>query len=285
MPTTEPLTDVLRERYLDLVKRSLTGALAEDNDSILGGVRTDGSGSIPKRVADRVGKAARRFNVEIAYRKPYDPQLRETGRDWPSRAESMIGLRRMQNLQDCIATIVEDDVPGDLIETGVWRGGACIFMKANLVAWGVTDKTIWVADSFQGLPPPNAADFPADEGDDLHRLGGLAVGVDTVRSNFRRYGLLDDQVTFLPGWFKDTLPTAPIEQLSLMRLDGDMYESTIQAIEPLYPKLSSGGFCIIDDWGSHVSQAQQAVHDYRAEHGITEPIIDIDGTGAFWRKA
>ena len=245
------LTDELRSLYLDLVKRSLTGALAEDNDSILGGVRTAGSPSFKKRVAGAVGDLAQKANIEIAVKKPYDHTRRESGLDWPSRAESMIGLRRMTNIQECIAQIVADDVPGDLIETGVWRGGACIFMKANLRAWGDTDRTVWLADSFEGLPKPNAALYPADQGDTLHKQTGLAVGADQVRHNFERYGLLDDRVRFLVGWFKDTLATAPVEQLSLMRLDGDMYESTIQAIEPLYPKLSPGGFCIIDDFGSH----------------------------------
>jgi len=279
------LTDELRSLYLDLVKRSLTGALAEDNDSILGGVRTAGSPSFKKRVAAAVGDLAQKANFEIAYKKAYDPTLRESGLDWPSRAESMIGLRRMTNIQECIAQIVADEVPGDLIETGVWRGGACIFMKANLRAWGDTTRTVWLADSFEGLPRPNAALYPADEGDRLHEQTGLAVGADQVRHNFERYGLLDDRVEFLVGWFKDTLPTAPVERLSLMRLDGDMYESTIQAIEPLYPKLSPGGFCIIDDFGSHPAQAGQAIHDYREQHGITEEIVTIDEFGAYWRKS
>ena len=280
-----PTPAALRTLYLDLMKRSLTGALAEDNDSVLGGVRWQGSDSMKKRAASAAARLAGRFNLEIAYKKPYDPALRDLGRDWPSRAESMIGLARMYNLQECIASIIEDDIPGDFIETGVWRGGACIFMRANLAAWADTDRKVWVADSFEGLPKPDPARFPADKGDELFKLGGLAVGVDQVKHNFRRYGLLDDQVEFLVGWFKDTLPVAPLDKLALIRLDGDMYESTIQAIEVLYPKLSPGGFCIIDDFGSHVSQAQQAVHDYRKEHGITEEIIDIDGTGAFWRKA
>ena len=280
-----PTPAALRTLYLDLMKRSLTGALAEDNDSVLGGVRWQGSDSMKKRAASAAARLAGRFNLEIAYKKPYDPALRDLGRDWPSRAESMIGLARMNNLQECIASIIEDDIPGDFIETGVWRGGACIFMRANLAAWADTDRKVWVADSFEGLPKPDPARFPADKGDELFKLGGLAVGVDQVKHNFRRYGLLDDQVEFLVGWFKDTLPVAPLDKLALIRLDGDMYESTIQAIEVLYPKLSPGGFCIIDDFGSHVSQAQQAVHDYRKEHGITEEIIDIDGTGAFWRKA
>jgi len=271
-------------RYLDLLKRSLTGALAEDNDSILGGVRTAGSTSLKRRVANFTGRMASRVNVEIAYKKPYDPALREVGRDWPSRAESMIGLRRMENIQHCVQTVLDDDVPGDLIEAGVWRGGACIFMKANLVARGDTRRVVWVADSFQGLPPPNASRYPADTGDDLHTRSGLSVGADQVRHNFERYGVLDDRVKFLVGWFKDTLPTAPMEALSVMRLDGDMYESTWQAIEALYPKLSPGGFCIIDDFGSHASQAGQAILDYRTAHGIAEEIVDVDGFGAYWRR-
>jgi O-methyltransferase len=270
--------------YLDLLKRSLTGALTEDNDSILGGVRTAGSRSWKRRLANFAGQAAARLNVEIVYKKAYDPTSREVGRDWPARAESMIGLRRMDNIQHCVQAVLADDVPGDLIETGVWRGGACIFMKANLVAGGDTDRTVWVADSFQGLPAPNVTLYPADTGDDLYTRSGLSVGADQVRHNFARYGLLDERVRFLVGWFKDTLPTAPIERLSLMRLDGDMYESTWQAIEALYPKLSPGGFCIIDDFGSHQSQAGLAVRDYRKANGIDEEIIDIDGFGAYWRR-
>jgi O-methyltransferase len=263
------------------MKRSLTGALTEDASRILG---ASTAATLPKRAAHAVGRLASRFGVEIALKKPYNPQLREVGQDWPSRAESMIGLKRMDNLRECIELIERDDVPGDLIETGVWRGGACIFMKANLEAWGDTTRTIWLADSFEGLPKPSADLYPADAGDRLHQEGNLAVGPAQVRHNFERYGLYDDRIKFLVGWFKDTLPTAPIEQLSLMRLDGDMYESTIQAIEALYPKLSPGGFCIIDDFGSHASQAGQAIHDYRKAHGIDEEIVQIDPFGAYWRK-
>lgn len=283
--TSEGLSEELRSLYLDLIKRTLTGALAEDNDSILGGVRTAGSPSRIKRAANTVGRLAQRANVEISLKKPYDPRSREIGMDWPSRAESMIGLRRMENIQQCVAAIVADQIPGDLIETGVWRGGAVIFMQANLKAWGATNRTVWAADSFQGLPRPNVADYPADQGDTFYKQTGLGVGADVVRHNFERYGLWDDNVQFLVGWFKDTLPTAPIESLSLMRLDGDLYESTIQALDALYPKLSVGGFCIIDDYGTLVSQAQAAVHDYRRKHGINDEIIDIDGSGAYWRKS
>ncbi|MBJ7289754.1 TylF/MycF/NovP-related O-methyltransferase [Williamsia sp.] len=283
----DPSTEIaeIRRLYLEIVKRSLTGALAEDNDSVLGGVRWKGNPSRIKRLANAVAGFADRFDVEIAIKRPYDAERREAGLDWPSRAESMIGLRRMTNIEECIRAVITDEVEGDLIETGVWRGGATIYMKANLRAWNDTTRTLWVADSFEGLPPPDATRYPADTGDRNHELGGLAVGAQQVRHNFDRYGLLDDRVRFLVGWFKDTLPTAPIESLAVMRLDGDMYESTIQALDSLYPKLSPGGFCIIDDYGSHSSQAGKAVRDYRRDHGIDDEIVDIDGSGAFWRRS
>jgi O-methyltransferase len=270
--------------YLDLLKRTLTGAVQEDNDSILGGVRTAGSPVMRKRLADATGRAFQRFGFELSYKKPYDPELRAIGRDWPARADSMIGLRRMENIQYCVETVIREDVPGDLIETGVWRGGATIFMRGVLKAHGDTTRKVWCADSFQGLPAPDPVRYPADAGDTFHKKEGLAVGVEQVKHNFERYGLLDEQVEFLVGWFKDTLPTAPIDQLAVMRLDGDLYESTWQAIEALYPRLSPGGFCIVDDYGDLVAQCQRAIHDYRDAHGITEEIIDVDGFGAYWRK-
>ena len=111
----------------------------------------------------------------------------------------------------------------------------------------------------------------------------LAVTVDDVRSNFARYGLLDDQVEFLVGWFADTLATAPIEKLAVMRLDGDFYESTMDALSALYPKLSVGGYVIIDDYGC-IDACRAAVHDYREAHGITDEIKLIDWTGAYWKR-
>ena len=169
--------------------------------------------------------------------------------------------------------------PGDLIETGVWRGGATIFMRAILKARGVTDRLVWVADSFAGLPPPDTARYPQDEGITLHQFPQLAVPLERVQDNFRRYGLLDEQVRFLKGWFRDTLPTAPIERLAILRLDGDLYESTIQALDSLYHKLSVGGFVIVDDYGN-VAACRQAVHDFRAEHGSPTRSSRLTGAGS-----
>jgi len=207
---------------------------------------------------------------------------REEGTDWPSYADTMIGLRRLDNLQECIESVLRDNVPGDLIETGVWRGGACIFMRGVLRAYGVEDRRVYAADSFQGLPAPDAEKYPDDRGDIHHFHQFLAVSEEQVRRNFERYGLLDDQVVFLKGWFKDTLPHAGIGALSVLRLDGDMYESTMDALNALYPKLSPGGYCIIDDFV--LPNCRKAVDDYRAAHGIRDPIRTIDPTSSYWRN-
>jgi hypothetical protein len=208
---------------------------------------------------------------------------RALGSVWPTRAHTMIGLKRLDNLQFCVEQVLSDGVPGDLIETGVWRGGACIFMRAILQAYGDSSRTVWVADSFAGLPPPDADSYPADTGDLHHTHDVLAVSRETVANIFAAYGLLDNQVRFLQGWFKDTLPEAPIRQLAVMRLDGDMYESTIQALDALYDRLSPGGFIIIDDY--YLEPCAQAVQDFRDRRGIADPIHDIDGTGGYWRRS
>jgi O-methyltransferase len=210
-------------------------------------------------------------------------RARADGRDWPARAHTMIGFKRLANLRACVETVLDDAVPGDLIETGVWRGGATIFMRTILKARGVTDRIVWVADSFAGLPPPDTANYPHDQGITLHQFPQLAVSLERVQDNFRRYGLLDDQVRFLKGWFRDTLPSAPIERLAVLRLDGDLYESTIQALDALYDKVSPGGFVIVDDY-HNVAACRQAVLDFRIKHGITDPIQTIDWGGAFWRR-
>ncbi|MFE0019914.1 TylF/MycF/NovP-related O-methyltransferase [Amycolatopsis sp. NPDC059021] len=206
-------------------------------------------------------------------------------------ADTMIGWPRLDNVRTCVETALRDGVPGDLIETGTWRGGACVFMRAILRAWDVRDRTVWLADSFAGFPEPDTERFPADEffktdtvKKYLDDLGyPIAIDLSEVEARFRQYGLLDEQVRFLPGYFSETLPNAPIPQLAVLRLDGDLYESTYAALEFLYPKLSAGGFCIIDDYS--LETCRQAVGDYRHTHGIEEPIEEIDWTGVFWRKA
>ncbi len=203
----------------------------------------------------------------------------------PSIAHTLVGLERLDNLRFCIEDVLKNEVPGDLIETGVWRGGATIFMRSILKAHGVEDRRVWVADSFEGFPPPDAEKYPQDEGDRSHTVNpNIIPSLDRVKDNFERYGLLDGQVRFLKGWFRDTLPEAPLEELAVVRLDGDMYESTMDALVNLYPKLSIGGYLIVDDYGCFPA-CRQAVHDYRESHGIEEDIRSVDWTGVFWQRS
>lgn len=213
----------------------------------------------------------------------YKQEDRLNGKDWPLYADSMIGYKRLSNVQDCVIDVINKNIEGDLIETGVWRGGTVIFMRGILKAYGIVDRTVWAADSFEGLPHPDAEKYPADKDDKFYTFDELRVSLDIVKENFKKYGLLDEQVQFLKGWFKDTLPTALIKKLAVLRLDGDMYESTMDALLHLYPKLSEGGYLIIDDWGS-VDGCRKAVEDYRKQMGITEQIIPIDEDGIFWQK-
>ncbi len=224
----------------------------------------------------------RKRNFSISKLKYVSKENRIGGLDWPANAKTMIGYKRLTNIEYCIRTIWNDGIEGDLIETGVWRGGASIFMKAVLNELKISDKNVWLADSFQGLPKPKKK-FADDRSSNLHKQRILKVSKEEVENNFRSFDLLDDQVKFIEGWFDETLPDAPIRKLSLLRLDGDYYESTIIALECLYPKLAIGGFVIIDDFNAFKS-CKKAVLDYRFANDISEKMIEIDKHAIFWRK-
>jgi O-methyltransferase len=261
--------------YLDLMKRVLTRSGFEE-------ARDLRPSNWVRFLVDPAQRVLSRRGYRLVHDEIVPGRFRDEGRDWPASAETMIGLRRLDNVQHCVETVLDDGVPGDLIEAGVWRGGAAIFMRAVLAAHEVTDRVVWLADSFEGLPPSTHV-VDVAERMDFHGIPFLEVSEEIVRNNFARYGLLDDQVRFLVGWFRDTLPSAPIDEIAVARLDGDLYESTWDAISALYPKLSPGGYLIIDDY-TDIPACAKAVQDYRLEHQIEEPIEEIDWTGVFWRK-
>lgn len=230
--------------YLDLMKLVLTGMIYED---------------LPA------------YQPWMPAGMPYDAQVRAQGNDWPSQAHTMVGLERLENVRQCAESVLMEGIPGDLADCGTWRGGCAIFMRAILAEYGDLGRKVWVADSFQGLlaRPPG------------HEI--LAVPQEEVQRNFRLYGLLDDQVQFIPGWFHESLPGAPVGKLSVLRLDGDHYVAQMPALENLYPRLSEGGYVIIDDYPG-IPETKQAVEDYRAREGITTPIRQA-GAAGWWRKS
>jgi O-methyltransferase len=271
-----PLDNAAADLYVDLLKKCLTRSI------FLEAYRDPNPSGMRKRaIYALLRPLLARYGLSLKARVPSEVTryLRMDGLDWPADAETMAGMRRLDNLHACVSNVLRQDVPGDLIETGVWRGGACILMRGVLKAFGDSERTVWVADSFEGLPRPSPGQYPADTGSDLwEKSATLAVSIDQVKENFARYGLLDDQVRFLKGWFRDSLPGAPIDRLAVLRLDGDMYESTIDALRHLYPKVSIGGYVIVDDYGA-VPACKQAVHDFRDQYHISDPIQEIDWTG------
>lgn len=273
--TASPAVDL----YLDVMAKMLTRYGFEGRNVT---VKLK-SRSYESYLWDLVRGAMKGRDIRMVEAAEFDGSRREEGRDWPADAETMIGLKRMANVRFCVESVLSDGVPGDLIETGAWRGGSTIYMRAILKAYGDTGRTVWVADSFEGLPAFDGR-FAADAGDQHHTRDELAISVNSVKDNFRRYDLLDDQVKFLVGWFSDTLPTAPIEHLAMLRLDGDMYSSTMDALDALYDKVSPGGYVIVDDHGA-VPACAQAIEDFRTARGITVPLETIDWAGVFWRKA
>lgn len=215
---------------------------------------------------------------------PYDAELRREGRLYPTEAYSMVGELRLDSLEKACLEVINNSVPGDFAECGVWRGGCGILMKAVLRdrrAEG--SRRVWLFDSFEGAPPPR---LPEDSGDRHFAYSHIfAVSKEAVEANFRAMNLLDGGVVFRQGWFSDTVPAAhDLQSIAVLRLDGDMYESTKVCLDWFYPRISKGGYVLIDDYYV-LDGCRRAVDDYRSEHEITATILASDWNGVYWLKA
>jgi O-methyltransferase len=264
-PRPRPGEEHLRAAYLELLKLCL-GDLA--------GART--------LSVQRTGDT-RRFDSPVFSRElgPKELPLRAMGGDWPFSGMTMVGLSRLDDLQACVESVVADQVEGDVIEAGTWRGGASILARATLDSLGADERTVWVADSFEGLPPPDP-EFPEDKELDLSGIDFLAVPPEEVRSHFARFGC-EHGIELVEGLFDETLPSLREHRWAVVRLDGDTYEATWIGLESLYPGLSAGGYLIVDDYVL-LEECRRAVDEYRSEHGITEPIEKVDWNGIRWRR-
>jgi O-methyltransferase len=252
-----PDAETLRVAYLDLLKLSLCD---------LAGTTSTSVGAMP---------GGRVMSRELS---GDGLRLRAAGMDWPLQGLTMVGLGRLDDLQACVESVVADGVHGDLIEAGAWRGGASILMRATLDALG-DERTVWVADSFQGFPEAQA---PDDGSIDLGAFDFLRVSLAEVRDSFARFGC-ERGVRFVPGFFQDTLGALGGERWAIVRLDADSYEATREALRRLYPGLAAGGQLIVDDYGSFEG-CRRAVDEFRAEHGIAEPLRAVDSTCVRWRR-
>ncbi len=257
--------------YIELLKKTLTASLYDESAWVT-------AESSKNAFIKRLHRVLRRKSLLLVKTRPMDDAKRQVGQDWPLFGFTMAGHRRLDNVQFCVEDVLRRGVPGDLMETGVWRGGTTIFMRALLKAHDIEDRKVWAADSFEGLPKPK----DALDGWDYSQIDFLTVSLEQVRSNFEKFDLLDEQVEFLKGWFCDTLPSAPVKKLAVLRLDGDMYSSTMDALQHLYHKVSAGGYVIVDDYYSWPA-CRRAVTEFLAQHSLQPEILQIDWTGAYWR--
>ena len=297
------------ELYLDLMKRILVNIIYEDTPYLF------------------YGKTKK---PELADSFALDRRI--MGEDFPTKAHTCVGMKRLDNIQYCAEQILKNNIPGDFLEAGVGRGGASIFMRSILKVYGIKDRKVVACDAFsdnvgkkvnpvllgglvfilsvlskakrkklltklQRRRSKDDRSFPAvndpsDEWTDLVYFGlknnnhmvrhSPASSLKDVKSHFSRYNLFDEQTVFLKGFFEDTLQNAPVDQIALLRLDGDTYESTKTAIDNLYPKLSQGGFCIVDDYYSF-SDCQKAIDEYRENNNMKSELKSIDNMSCYWK--
>ena len=232
-----------------------------------------------------LAKHAQRFfesRGRLVFARPekFDQSQRLLGLDWPHEAETMIGVKRLEQFHHALHTCDNEKVRGDILEAGVWRGGAVIFAAAYLSSENPFSRRVIAADSFDGLPPPDPR-YPVDIGDLHSTVDFLRVSEAEVRANFRKFGISTDLVDFLPGWFEDTLPGLKNRDLAILRMDGDMYSSSTHILSALFDRVSPGGFIIVDDYA--LKGARAAVHDFLSTRGLSPKIVDIDGSGAYFR--
>jgi O-methyltransferase len=253
-----PKPDRLRGAYLDLLKLCLCDLAGTSTTSV--GRNEEGVVASRELEGDQL-------------------RLRAAGMDWPLHGLTMVGLNRLDDLQACVESVVREGVEGDLIEAGSWRGGASILMRATLDSLGDRQRTLWVADSFQGFPSTGKAE---GDGDQWAEMDFLEVPLEEVRENFARFGC-DQGVRFVEGFFEETMPELSGRRWAIVRLDGDTYEATWVTLQHLYPGLSAGGYLIVDDYGA-LEDCRRAVDEFRRRHGITEALDEVDWTCVRWRR-
>jgi hypothetical protein len=232
--------DSQRCAYLDLLKACLTASHLPSRTFCA-----------PRTIGER---------IRCAIRRPG-----ETGRalaqDHDIRAlrYTDTGRPQLDHLQMCVETIVRDRIAGDIVETGVSRGGTLMLMLAVLHQLHVSDRRIWACDVFNGA----SADTVMD-----------------IQSAIDRFDLRRDvPVTFVEGAWDAPVRTIPIESIALLRLDTATCEQTLHVLESLYARMAEGGIVIASRFG--VSEAcRRAVTDFRASRGITEPLQSCDDVRA-----
>ena len=272
--------DSITKDYLDLLKKSLSGSLLSE---YYRPIYRDSRNLLTSHIRNFIIDSFDNLGMPLAKKVITDFNEREEGLDRPFYGETLIGLKRLNIVQNLIHNAIKNKIPGDFIEAGCFRGGVGIFVFHMLKILGENNRKIYLADSFQGLPKPNPKNFPKDTIFlNIPKDLGLICSIDTVKNNFRKYNALGPNVKFLKGWFSDTLPKLKNEKFFTIRVDGDYYQSTYESLENLYPGLSLGGYAIMDDYGLNV--ATSAIIDFRKKYNIKEEMKFSGKIGCYWEK-
>ncbi len=271
------------DAYLDLLKRCLLNEIYIEDEARILYLRgcIEGDDDYDYQTLHDVARSRTDLVAELRRSRQIGqhPYRKITNIGFP---DTMIGRARLDNLHDCLDHATRHEIPGDLMECGVWRGGAGILMAGYLEIQGIEGRRVHLADSYEGLPDPSVEQDP-DLSRDIYPQ--LAVSLEDVKRNFEKYNLLGPGIKFLPGWFADSLPSAPVQQLALLRADGDLYSSTWEILKNLYDKVSPGGIVIMDDYGV-LPQCAQAVEEFFQSRNEPLPELHrIDWSGVFWYKS
>jgi len=253
-----------------------------------------------KRYEQAIDQFARRFGLQISRvssaqnRLPVEVSGADRALITSLKPYTMTSAERLWSLLNAVRYVIDENIPGDFVECGVWRGGSVMAMARALNDLNVTDRRVWLYDTFQGMTDPTEADVEAVTGvTAAQMLAETAVadgnnvwcvaGRADVEANMRATGYPFEQFTFVQGDVASTLLSTAPESISLLRLDTDWDESTRMSLEILYPKLAVGGVCILDDYG-HWEGARKAVDDYFADHGPRPYMHTIDYSGRVFLK-
>lgn len=253
-----------------------------------------------KRYEAAIDRVARRFGVQVSRissaqnRLPVEADLVDASRIQALQPFTMTSAERLWALMQAVRYVVTEGIAGDFVECGVWRGGSVMMMASELVELGVTDRNIWLYDTFAGMTTPTRHDVEAHSGANATQLLAeteiadgnniwCVAGRSDVEGNVFSTGYPRDNFTFVEGDVAQTLLTSTPSAVAILRLDTDWYESTQKSLEALYPRLSVGGVCILDDYG-HWLGARQAVDEYFAQRGARPFMMPIDYSGRMFIK-
>ena len=255
--------EVLAHKYLQALKVSLTGTLL-------------------KTASVQPGLGS----VSTLTEQAYNESDRVGGKDWPKYGLTMVGEQRLDNIYDLLKRAIQDGVPGDFVECGVWRGGASMYAKAVIDSYEPRSRRVHLVDSFEGLPKSTTSGFDSDH---WSRIEYLRVSKEDIAASFQKLNLLDSDVAFHKGFFRYSAPQlrtqlmAEEKRIVLLRMDGDMYESTIDILYNLYDLVSVGGCVIVDDW--IIPECRRAIDDFRVRHKVFDEVVAIDEYSAYWCKS